>query len=168
MITNKNVTSGKCQVTREGGAVNPVTCHPSRVTCKAFTLVEILVVVVLLSFIILALMTVFNATQTAFRASITQTDVMEGGRSVMGLLKSDFESMTPSYGESNIDLSGIILHSRQRPVNFYVNTNSWQYQSNPRRWCRRWWAAAARYAPTCWKNFSCSRARTRPGRGWGM
>jgi hypothetical protein len=57
--------------------------------------------VVLLSFIILALMTVFNATQTAFRASLTQTDVMEGGRGVMGLMKGDFESMTPSFGQSN-------------------------------------------------------------------
>jgi type II secretory pathway pseudopilin PulG len=64
--------------------------------CVAFTLIEILVVVVLMSFIILALMAVFNGTQTAFRASITQTDVLEGGRSAMGLIKSDLESMTPS------------------------------------------------------------------------
>ena len=85
---------------------------------RGFTLVEILVVVVLLSFIILALMTVFSATQSAFRAGITQTDVMEGGRSVMGLIKSDLESLTPSDGASN------------GPVNFYVNTNYWQYQSN--------------------------------------
>jgi type II secretory pathway component PulJ len=63
----------------------------------AFTLVEILVVVVLMALIILALMAVFNSTQSAFRASITQTDVLEGGRSVMGLLKSDLEPMTPSY-----------------------------------------------------------------------
>ncbi|MFZ0827032.1 MAG: prepilin-type N-terminal cleavage/methylation domain-containing protein [Verrucomicrobiia bacterium] len=68
---------------------------------NGFTLVEILVVVVLLSFIILALMTVFNATQNAFRAGITQTDVMEGGRSAIGLIKSDLESMTPSFGVSN-------------------------------------------------------------------
>jgi hypothetical protein len=63
----------------------------------AFTLVEILVVVVLMSFIILALMAVFNSTQAAFRASLTQTDVLEGGRSVMGLIKNDLESVTPSY-----------------------------------------------------------------------
>ena len=63
----------------------------------AFTLVEILVVVVLMSLIVLALMAVFNSTQAAFRASITQTDVLEGGRSVMGLIKNDLESLTPSY-----------------------------------------------------------------------
>jgi len=55
------------------------------------------VVVVLMSFIILALMAVFNGTQTAFRASITQTDVLEGGRATMGMIKSDLEGMTPSF-----------------------------------------------------------------------
>jgi type II secretory pathway component PulJ len=64
--------------------------------CAAFTLIEVLVVVVLMSLIIIALMAVFNSTQTAFRASLTQTDVLEGGRSAMGLIKSDLESMTPS------------------------------------------------------------------------
>jgi prepilin-type N-terminal cleavage/methylation domain-containing protein len=68
-----------------------------RVTRHAFTLVEILVVVVLLSLIVVALMAVFNGTQAAFRASVTQSDVLEGGRSVMGLLKGDLESLTPAY-----------------------------------------------------------------------
>ena len=93
------VNDGAHGVTRPTDS--PVTRHPSLVTCHAFTLVEILVVVVLLSFIILALMTVFNATQTAFRASLTQTDVMEGGRSAMGMIKNDLDSMTPSFGQSN-------------------------------------------------------------------
>jgi type II secretory pathway pseudopilin PulG len=82
-------------------AAHLVTCHPSRVTRHAFTLVEILVVVVLMSLIVLALMAVFSSTQAAFRASITQTDVLEGGRAAMGMFKSDFESMAPSFGQSN-------------------------------------------------------------------
>jgi hypothetical protein len=84
---------------------------------RAFTLVEILVVVVLMSLIVLALMAVFSSTQAAFRASITQTDVLEGGRSVMGLIKSDLEPMTPAFGVSN------------GAVNFYANNNFYQYQS---------------------------------------
>jgi type II secretory pathway pseudopilin PulG len=69
----------------------------------AFTLVEILVVVVLMSLIVLALMAVFSSTQAAFRASLTQTDVLEGGRSVMALIKSDLEPMTPSFlNETNL------------------------------------------------------------------
>jgi len=81
---------------------------------RAFTLVEILVVVVLMSLIVLALMAVFNSTQAAFRASLTQTDVLEGGRSVMGLLKSDLEAMTPSFNNG--------------AVNFSVTNNPLQYQ----------------------------------------
>jgi hypothetical protein len=75
----------------------------------AFTLVEILVVVVLMSLIVLALMAVFSSTQAAFRASITQTDVLEGGRSVMGLIKSDLEPMTPCF-----------LNAPNSPPNFYA------------------------------------------------
>ena len=118
MKTNNTVAGDKWQVTGTGSkAAHLVTRHPSRVTRHAFTLVEVLVVVVLMSFIILALMAVFNSTQSAFRASITQTDVLEGGRAAMGLMKSDLESMSPSFGVSN------------SAVNFYANTNFYQYQS---------------------------------------
>jgi len=67
---------------------------------RAFTLVEILVTMVLLSLIVLALMTVFNSTQKAFRASLTQTDLLESGRLAMGLMVSDLEGMTPSDSAS--------------------------------------------------------------------
>ena len=88
---------------------------------RAFTLVEVLVVVVLMSFIILALMAVFNSTQSAFRASITQTDVLEGGRAAMGLIKSDFESMTPSFGISNntvgaVNFSTVVVTGTNTPL----------------------------------------------------
>ncbi|MGA2802216.1 MAG: hypothetical protein ABSE97_07615 [Verrucomicrobiota bacterium] len=62
----------------------------------AFTLVEVLVAMTLLALIVLSLMTVLNSTQTAFRAGITQTDVLESGRAVTDLIKSDLEGMTPS------------------------------------------------------------------------
>jgi prepilin-type N-terminal cleavage/methylation domain-containing protein len=69
---------------------------------NGFTLVEILVVLVLLSLIVFALMAVFSGIQRAFRASLTQTDTLEGGRAVMDLITSDLETMAPSYGISNI------------------------------------------------------------------
>lgn len=65
---------------------------------RAFTLVEVLVVMTLLAFIVIALMGVFGATQTAFRASITQTDVLESGRAAMDLITGDLREMTPSDG----------------------------------------------------------------------
>jgi type II secretory pathway pseudopilin PulG len=86
----------------------------------AFTLIEVLVVVVLMSFIILALMAVFNGTQTAFRASITQTDVLEGGRATMGMIKSDLEGMTPSF----LNTPNFVVGTDRVP-NFYAGaTNS--------------------------------------------
>jgi hypothetical protein len=54
-------------------------------------------------------MGVFGSTQTAFRASITQTDVLESGRAAMDLITGDLREMTPS-GEQGFG-----------PVNFYVN-----------------------------------------------
>ena len=101
------------------------THHASRITLHAFTLIEILVVVVLMSFIILALMAVFNGTQTAFRASLTQTDVLEGGRSAMGMIKSDLEAMTPSYGRNTNQVNGLRFATDGSgwsfvPVNFQV------------------------------------------------
>ncbi len=69
---------------------------------NGFTLVEVMVVVVLLSLIILALMAVFNSTQAAFRASVTQAGVLEQGRATMDLMAGDLRVMSPSGGRFNI------------------------------------------------------------------
>jgi hypothetical protein len=72
----------------------------SRVTSPAsrhaFTLVEILVAVGLMSFIILGLLMMFSQTQRAFMSSMTQVDVLEGGRDVMDMIAGDVANMTPS------------------------------------------------------------------------
>ena len=81
----------------------------------AFSLVELLVVMAILSLIVLALMTVFNTTQRAFRASVTQSDVMEGSRATMELITTDLRGLTPSGGKSNW-ISG--------SVNFFVLDNN--------------------------------------------
>jgi type II secretory pathway pseudopilin PulG len=78
----------------------------------AFSLVEVLLVISLLSLIVLALMTVFSSTQRAFRASVTQTDVLEGGRMAVDLISTDLRGLTPSHGVSN------------GPVNFSTVANS--------------------------------------------
>jgi prepilin-type N-terminal cleavage/methylation domain-containing protein len=86
---------------------------------NAFTLVEVLVVMTLLSLIVLSLMTVLNSTQTAFRAGITQAGVLESGRAVSDLIKSDLEGMTPSLCPSNV----IVYGSDSNNVNFYATNN---------------------------------------------
>ena len=89
----------------------------SRLPCMGFTLVEILVVLVLLSLIIFALMAVFSGTQRAFRASLTQTDTLEGGRAVMDLITSDLQTMTPNGWQTNISNPAV---NNDAPINFYV------------------------------------------------
>ncbi len=62
----------------------------------AFTLVEIMVVMALLSIIVLGLMVMFSQTQKAFRAGMTQTDQMEGGRMLSELMLRDLEQIQAS------------------------------------------------------------------------
>ena len=121
-------TRGSAPSLSASGETSPKGGQPSAFACSAFTLVEILVVVVLMALIVLALMAVFSSTQAAFRASITQTDVLEGGRSVMGLIKSDLEPMTPSFGVSNVNVGGVNFVGA---VNFYVAVTNYVSPSSP-------------------------------------
>jgi type II secretory pathway pseudopilin PulG len=91
----------------------------------AFTLVEILVVLALLSLIVFALMAVFAATQRAFRASLTQTDTLESGRAVMDLIAGDLEAMTPSGGPNftSVGVNGFFTGSS--PINFSCNLKTY-------------------------------------------
>lgn len=68
-----------------------------RAASAAFTLVEIMVVMILLSVIVLGLMAMFNQTQRAFRAGMAQTDQMEGGRMFTDLLVRDLQQITPTH-----------------------------------------------------------------------
>jgi hypothetical protein len=98
--------SRKSKAAQSSGAS---VCLPSKPdSVGAFSLIELMVVMVLLSLIVLALMAVFDATQTAFRSSVTQADVSETGRATINLIRNDLVEMTPSLDYSN------------RSVNFYV------------------------------------------------
>jgi hypothetical protein len=111
----------------------PVESCPASETCRnpagrgrsggrcAFSLVEVLLVMALLSLIVLVLMTVFNSTQAAFRAGVTQTDVLEGGRVAMDLIVSDLKTMTPSgtYGSTNFTYPNVNLFAAANGNNNY-------------------------------------------------
>jgi hypothetical protein len=83
---------------------------------RAFSIIEVLMVISLLSLIVLALMEVFSTTQRAFRAGVTQSDVLEGGREAVDLITSDLRLITPSGGASNIVYGS---------VNFFALDNSY-------------------------------------------
>lgn len=85
---------------------------------RAFSLIEILVTVALLSFIILGLLAVFNQTQRAFTSSMTQTDVLEAGRATMGQIAPELEmtvaSRSPDYYVNGLN------GAPYRATNFFV------------------------------------------------
>jgi hypothetical protein len=66
------------------------------VSVLAFSLIEIMVTIALLSFIVLGLLAMFNQTQKAFRSSMTQVDVLEAGRAVTDMIARDMEQMVAS------------------------------------------------------------------------
>lgn len=69
----------------------------------AFTLIEIMVVMVLLSVIILGLMAMFDQTQKAFRTGMAQTDQLEAGRMFTDLLGREMEEITPCYQSNGMN-----------------------------------------------------------------
>jgi hypothetical protein len=93
----------------------------------AFTLVEIMVVMVLLSVIILGLMAMFNQVQTAFRAGMAQTDQLEGGRMINDQFVRDLQQMTPTFQTNGINFYTQIpnypLHLQTLPASSYPRTN---------------------------------------------
>jgi hypothetical protein len=72
---------------------NPVP-KPRRI--RAFTVVELLVAVSIMTLIILALYGMFDQVQKALRGNSSQVDVLEGGRAAMELIKRELEQMTAS------------------------------------------------------------------------
>jgi prepilin-type N-terminal cleavage/methylation domain-containing protein len=105
------MTSDKWQA-MSAGSFKPqlVARHSSLITRAAFTLIEVLVVVTLMSLIVLALMAVFNGTQTAFRSGVTQSGVLEDGRSTLDLMAQDLREMAVAGSPSNANVV----------VNFYA------------------------------------------------
>ncbi len=67
----------------------------------AFSLIEVLVVISLLSVIIIGLAAMFGQTQRAFKLGTTQVDVLEGGRFVTDMMTRELSQLTPS-GASNV------------------------------------------------------------------
>jgi type II secretory pathway pseudopilin PulG len=67
----------------------------TRSRTAAFSLIEILVVVSLLTIIILGLTFMFSQTQKALLSTTTQVDFLESGRAAADLLRSDLEQITP-------------------------------------------------------------------------
>jgi hypothetical protein len=90
----------KLQALRSGAASRSAFRTPHSALRNAFTLVEILVTVGLLSFIILGLMMMFNQTQRVFRSGMTQSDVLESGRAITDMVVQELQQAVPTYAGS--------------------------------------------------------------------
>jgi prepilin-type N-terminal cleavage/methylation domain-containing protein len=102
------------------------TRHSPPATHHAFSLIEILVVIGLLSVIILGLLMMFNQTQKAFRVGMTQTDVLEGGRMTTDLMSRELEQMTASYLTNltpNFYAQATSISTQTLPPNGNLRTN---------------------------------------------
>lgn len=93
-------------------------------------MVELLVAMTLLSLIVLVLMAVFSSTERAFRASVTQTDILEGSRAAMDMMTMDLRNMVPSDQVSN----DVLLANNTYfygAVNFFATNNNAYQQYQP-------------------------------------
>jgi type II secretory pathway pseudopilin PulG len=70
--------------------------HAPRARRGAFTLIEVMITVSLLGFMVLGLMAMFSQTQRAFKGSMAQTDVLEGGRAATDIIARELEETTAS------------------------------------------------------------------------
>ncbi|HEY5043088.1 MAG TPA: hypothetical protein VIK53_13920 [Verrucomicrobiae bacterium] len=98
--------------------LQPATCNQP----GAFSIIEVLVVITLLSLIVFALMAVFDTTQRAFRAGATQSDVLGGGREVTSMIASDLRQIAPSGGANGGPVNFFAMDNNYKPIN-----NSYQY-----------------------------------------
>jgi len=100
----ESVCEGECGpgVGALGGSLRRgLAVRPGRLVGRAFTLVELLVAVSVLTLIVYVLFSIFDKTQRALRSNAAQVDVMEGGRAVMDLLARELEQMAPPLDSTN-------------------------------------------------------------------
>lgn len=125
-IANRGTPGGTRRAASCGSAERRGIPARRKFRTGGFSVMELLVAMTLLSLIVFALMAVFSSTQRAFRASVTQTDVLEGSRAATELIAADLRNMTPCASSSNVNnfvVSGA--------VNFCVQDNNQMNNSYP-------------------------------------
>lgn len=70
---------------------------------RGFSIVEVVVVVGLMSFIVLGLVIMFGQTQRAYKLGTTQVDVLEGGRATIDMMGRELAVIMPSRGSNVVN-----------------------------------------------------------------
>ena len=95
----------------------PTFSLPPRVSARppswvvAFSLIEVLVVIALLSLIIIGLVAMFSQTQRAWKLGTTQVDIGESGRAVTDMLTRELSQIRPSYVSNGVNFYVELAHA---------------------------------------------------------
>lgn len=87
-----------------------------RLCSRAFSLLEVIVVMGLLSFIILGLMLMFSQVQQAYKLGTTQVDVLESGRLVTEMINRDLAQIKPSRGSNAVNFYFQLTNNANLPL----------------------------------------------------
>jgi type II secretory pathway pseudopilin PulG len=94
---------------------------------RAFSLIEIMVSVTLLSLIVIGLLAVFNHVQRALRLAHSQTDVFEGARAVVDILTRDLQELRATEDTNAMSVYAVDIGSYNVPnIGATVRTNIFQ------------------------------------------
>lgn len=103
---------------------------PSRLRRQAgLSLVEMLVAVALLGVIMVGLFAAFNTAQRSLRASTSQLDVLDGGRTTVGLIARELQELTTANREDVLNIIATTPRgaiAMPRPNNDGVQENALQ------------------------------------------
>lgn len=107
---------------------SPLLSRGTRPGYDAFTVVELMVAVSILTLIVLALFSMFDQTQKALRGNAAQVDVMEGGRTAMELLSREIEQMVAADDTdgTNGPLHLYVEHTGPPLRQKLAGTNAWR------------------------------------------
>lgn len=84
--------------------MNSLPAIPNRRRPTGFTVVELLVAVSILALIVLVLYGLFDQVQRALRGSLTQVDIMEGGRAAIRVMSSEMEQISAGAKRGSTNL----------------------------------------------------------------
>lgn len=97
--------------------------NPHSVGKNAFSLVELLVAVALMTVIIVGLYSMFNETQRALRTNVSQVDVLESGRSAIELIVQDIQQAEAPGPLRQAPAKSILFPPPYKITNVYAITN---------------------------------------------
>jgi Tfp pilus assembly protein PilV len=98
---------------------------------QAFSLIEVMIAVALMSVIVIGLLAMFGETQRAFRTGVTQVDVMESGRAALEMMAREFEQAAPTRMPNGVNFTAVFNgYALVQPLPGLSSANQPQWRTN--------------------------------------